>query len=196
MAEIEILNPSQAETICSTALSTYIPQYETQISNLTATLTKIKNNWQSNGMDQESYVKELEKQIKNLTIIKDTSKQFFTAISNYTANTQQISSRAVNATIGSSYKGYDVQAGYTSAGNAVTSTNPTTIATQYVNEGSSIKKFAVVNKDGSLGNIVTGDGTSIADVASQYNVGIDQIAVDIGKNGTSQVWVSATDLLD
>lgn len=196
MADIEILNPAQVEMICSTALATDISKYESEISSLTATLTKIKSNWQSNGMDQQSYIQELDKQIKNVEILKQASEGIFKTVSSYAQNTQQISSKAVDATIGSSYQGYDVKSGYQSAGNAVTSTNPKTLNTSVINGDASIKKFAVMNKDGSLGQIVTGDGVSIADVASQYNIGIDQIAVDIGKNGQSLAWVPATDLLD
>ena len=58
----------------------------------------------------------LDKQIKNVEILKQASEGIFKTVSSYAQNTQQISSKAVDATIGSSYQGYDVKSGYQSAG--------------------------------------------------------------------------------
>ena len=94
MAEIEILNTTHAQNICSTALSSDIAKYESEISGLTATLTKIKSNWQSDGVDQQSYIKELDKQIKNVEILKNASKGVFNTVSNYATNAQKISDKS------------------------------------------------------------------------------------------------------
>lgn len=96
MADIEILNHEQAVNICSTAISKDIAKYESEIAALTATLTKIKSNWQSNGMDQESYVQELDKQIKNVETLKTASKNVFNAVNTYAEQVKATSQKQIN----------------------------------------------------------------------------------------------------
>lgn len=97
--------------------------------------------------------------------------------------------------IGENVEGFNVTQGHDSAAWAVNNVNSETLLGQYVNEGSVFQRFAVVNPDGSIGQIINTQGTTLSDVLANSGLTAEQIAVDVGKNGVSQAWISVEELL-
>lgn len=185
--DIQINNASGALSNCN-SLYAHASELNTKVSELTNYINKIKTNWQSNGMDKESYILELEKQSRNLNIIYENVKKLSSAISNYVSNANQIS----NLTIGDSISGYTVSTGYTSASNAVNGVNSVGLNNKYVNDSSSIRGFAIVGEDGSIINRTYDSGISIEEFAKENGVSLDRVAVDVGKGDVGQAWVPAS----
>jgi len=146
-------------------------------------------------MDKESYVVELEKQIKNLEILNGAIVQLFNSLLVYAENIKKTSSSTLDVVIGNNFENYDVSAGYDSAYQAVNSTGAEKIKTQYVNEASTFNAFAVIDSNGKVQEIERADGTSLNQFMQENGYELNDIAVDIAKNGQSQVWVSASDLI-
>lgn len=192
--DIEIKNESIVLSVCEQATNTYIPQLNGEIDSITSSLTTIKSVWSSNGIDKESYMLELEKQLRNTIVLRDAMLQLFTTIKSYTGNLKQIRKRTVDVAVGSSFSNYDVKTGHTTAADAVNDTNSVKMDGRYVNNKSSVKSFAAVNDDGSVSKISRDKGLTLEKFAKENNVSVDNVAVDIGKVGESQVWVSANDL--
>lgn len=195
--DIEIVNKSVVDSACNEILNSNLSELNTEIDELSQLLSQVKSRWESNGMDKESYILELEKQVNNLTTLEGLMRNLAITIQNYSDNIGKISKRTVSdAAIGDNFANFDVTSGYISASNAVNDTNSVNINKQYVNNKSTVKSFAVVEKDGNVSNISSDNGMTLEEFAAENNVSVDNIAVDIGKNGESQVWVSAADLGD
>lgn len=97
--------------------------------------------------------------------------------------------------IGEAVGDYNVSVGHDTAGWAVNGVNPEALASQYVNESSVFSRFASINADGTLGQIIDTNGLSITEFCAQNGLDPTQIAVDVAKNGTSQAWISADQLI-
>ena len=98
--------------------------------------------------------------------------------------------------LGDSVGSYNVSTGYDSANFAVNNINKETLISKYVNGESVFKRFAVVNKDGSIGKIINTKGLSLTEFLSKNGLSPSDIAVDIGsKDGISQAWTTVADLL-
>ncbi len=98
--------------------------------------------------------------------------------------------------IGDNVGGYNVSVGHDTASWATSGTHTENLISEYVNSGSVFKRFAVMNPDGSVGQIINTDGLSITDFCNQAGIDPSQIAVDVAsKSGTSQAWVSTSELL-
>lgn len=95
--------------------------------------------------------------------------------------------------IGENVEGFNVTQGHDSAAWAVNNVNSESLISNYVNESSMFQRFAVMNPDGSVAQIINSNGTTIADLVSQ-GFSPEQIAVDVGKNGISQAWVNVSEL--
>lgn len=95
--------------------------------------------------------------------------------------------------IGDNVGSHNVSVGHDSANWAVNNANPENLIGKYVNSDSVFQRFAVMNPDGTVGQIINTNGMSISDLQT---MGIDPstIAVDVGKNGVSQAWVNLTEL--
>lgn len=187
MADIEILNGSGALNNCS-EMSTYSSQMDDCISSLNSDLQKINSNWSSNGIDKESYMVELNKQITKLQVIRDQLNKFSNAISNYVTNNSQVSSLR----IGDSFSGYSGTGGYTSASNAVSGTNNVALNSNYVNGDSTVNALAVVD-NGKVTKVTYADGMTVEQFAQDNGVTVDKVAASVAKDGVSQAWVSASD---
>lgn len=98
--------------------------------------------------------------------------------------------------IGDNVGSYNVSTGHDTANWAVNNINSEGLISNYVNSGSVFKRFAVVNPDGTIGQIINTNGLSITEFASQNGIDLSQIAVDVAsKDGISQAWVSASELV-
>ncbi len=101
-----------------------------------------------------------------------------------------------NIKIGDSVGGYNVSVGHDTANWAVNGTHTENLISKYVNSDSIFKRFAMINSDGSIGQIINTKGLSITDFCNQAGIDPSQIAVDVAsKNGTSQAWTSVSELL-
>jgi len=99
--------------------------------------------------------------------------------------------------IGDNVGGYNVSVGHDTASWATSGTHTENLISEYVNSGSVFKRFAVMNPDGSVGQIINTNGLSITDFCNQAGIDPSQIAVDVAsKSGTSQAWVSTSELLE
>jgi hypothetical protein len=80
--DIQVRDENAAMSACQQILS-YIQQTDSHIDSLESALQRINTNWESNGRDKQSYVAELEKQIKNLRIMEKGMNDFAKSILNY-----------------------------------------------------------------------------------------------------------------
>ena len=109
-------------------------------------------------------------------------------------NTQTVDTNSYSdIRIGNNVGDHNVSVGHDSANWAVNNANPENLIGKYVNSDSVFQRFAVMNPDGTVGQIINTNGMSISDLQA---MGIDpsSIAVDVGKNGVSQAWVNITEL--
>ena len=109
-------------------------------------------------------------------------------------NTQTVDTNSYSdIRIGNNVGNHNVSVGHDSANWAVNNANPENLIGKYVNSDSVFQRFAVMNPDGTVGQIINTNGMSISDLQA---MGIDpsSIAVDVGKNGVSQAWVNITEL--
>lgn len=97
--------------------------------------------------------------------------------------------------LGNQVGGYNVSHGYDTASYAVNNINRESLLSNIVTKDSVFKRFAILNQDGTVAQIINTPGTSLADLASQY--GAENIAVDVAnKSGVSQAWTTAADLIN
>ncbi len=110
-----------------------------------------------------------------------------------TSETVTSSNQYSDIKIGENVGEFNVEVGHDSANWAVNGTNAENLIGEYVNGDSVFQRFAVMNPDGSINQIINSNGVSINDL---INSGIDPstIAVDVGKNGISQAWVNISEL--
>lgn len=98
--------------------------------------------------------------------------------------------------IGENVGDYNVSVGHDTASWATSGSHTENLISEYVNSGSVFKRFAVMNPDGTVGQMINTNGLSIADFCNQSGIDPSQIAVDVAsKNGTSQAWVSVSELV-
>lgn len=98
--------------------------------------------------------------------------------------------------IGENVGDYNVSVGHDTASWATSGSHTENLISEYVNSGSIFKRFAVMNPDGTVGQMINTNGLSIADFCNQSGIDPSQIAVDVAsKNGTSQAWVSVSELV-
>ena len=96
--------------------------------------------------------------------------------------------------LGNQVGNYNVSHGYDTASYAVNNINRESLISNIVTKDSVFKRFAILNQDGTVAQIINTPGTSLADLASQY--GAENIAVDVANSsGVSQAWTTATDLI-
>ena len=96
--------------------------------------------------------------------------------------------------LGSQVGHYNVSHGYDTASYAVNNINRESLLSNIVTKDSIFKRFAILNQDGTVAQIINTPGTSLADLASQY--GAENIAVDVANSsGVSQAWTTAADLI-
>ena len=96
--------------------------------------------------------------------------------------------------LGSQVGNYNVSHGYDTASYAVNNINRESLLSNIVTKDSIFKRFAILNQDGTVAQIINTPGTSLADLASQY--GAENIAVDVANSsGVSQAWTTAADLI-
>ena len=96
--------------------------------------------------------------------------------------------------LGSQVGDYNVSHGYDTASYAVNNINRESLLSNIVTKDSVFKRFAILNQDGTVAQIINTPGTSLADLASQY--GAENIAVDVANSsGVSQAWTTAADLI-
>lgn len=96
--------------------------------------------------------------------------------------------------LGNQVGGYNVSHGYDTASYAVNNINRESLISNIVTKDSVFKRFAILNQDGTVAQIINTPGTSLADLASQY--GAENIAVDVANSsGVSQAWTTAADLI-
>lgn len=185
--DIQIKDESAALASCE-ELAKQANAMNEDITTLETHLTKIKDAWASDGMDKESYIVELDKQVSNFRLICDKIRKLSSVLQDYVTTANQIS----NLSIGDSIAGHSVTVGYSNAGNAVNGVNQLNLNTNYVNDESSIRGFAIVGENGSIIDKTYDAGMSIEEFAAANNVSVDRVAVDVGKNGVGQAWVPAS----
>ena len=96
--------------------------------------------------------------------------------------------------LGNQVGNYNVSHGYDTASYAVNNINRESLISNIVTKDSVFKRFAILNQDGTVAQIINTPGTSLADLASQY--GAENIAVDVANSsGVSQAWTTAADLI-
>lgn len=96
--------------------------------------------------------------------------------------------------LGNHVGNYNVSHGYDTASYAVNNINRESLISNIVTKDSVFKRFAILNQDGTVAQIINTPGTSLADLASQY--GAENIAVDVANSsGVSQAWTTAADLI-
>ena len=95
--------------------------------------------------------------------------------------------------IGDNVGSHNVSVGHDTANWAVNNTNPENLIGKYVNSDSVFQRFAEMNPDGSIKQIINTNGMSISDL-QKMGVDTSRIAVDVGKNGISQAWVNLSEL--
>lgn len=97
--------------------------------------------------------------------------------------------------LGNQVGNYNVSNGYDTASYAVNNINRESLLSNIVTKDSIFKRFAILNQDGTVAQIINTPGTSLADLASQY--GAENIAVDVANSsGVSQAWTTAADLIN
>ena len=89
--DIQVKNEDAAISTCQQILS-YTQQTESHIDSLESALQKINAAWASTGKDKESYVAELEKQIRNLRIMEQGMNDLANNILKYVENIKTTSS--------------------------------------------------------------------------------------------------------
>ena len=97
--------------------------------------------------------------------------------------------------LGNQVGDYNVSHGYDTASYAVNNINRESLLSNIVTKDSVFKRFAILNQDGTVAQIINTPRTSLADLASQY--GAENIAVDVANSsGVSQAWTTAADLIN
>lgn len=193
--DIEIKNAQGAIDNCNSIMA-YRKALSDKIASLQSLVQKLESNWQSGGADKETYLAELNKQINNYTILETTIGRFANTVTTYAQNIQQTSKKTVDVVIGGNFDNSNVSTGYGRASYAVNDKNGKTLNTNVVNENSTINGFAYVNEKGRVEQTANADGMSLNEFMEANNYSIEDIAIDVAKNGESQAWISASDLFN
>lgn len=92
MNDVKVMDPEQAIDDCN-----YINERSQKLYNtaeiLNTNLIRIENDWESNGLDKESYVTELKKQIENIFLLCKAIRNVTNPIIYYAENAKEISSK-------------------------------------------------------------------------------------------------------
>lgn len=90
----------------------------------------------------------------------------------------------------------NVSLGHDSAYEAFGGQNPETLMPEYVNSESVFNRFAIMNEDGTIAELINTPGTSLTEFCNQKGIDPSQVVVDVAKDGTSQAWITAEQLLN
>ena len=98
--------------------------------------------------------------------------------------------------IGEGVGDYNVSVGHISSDKAVMGLDTKPLLSQYVNENSIFGRFASVNPDGSIGQVINTNGLSIEEFCATNGIDPSRVAVSVmDKAGTDQAWISASELV-
>lgn len=98
--------------------------------------------------------------------------------------------------IGEGVGDYNVSVGHISSDRAVMGLDTKPLLSQYVNKDSIFGRFASVNPDGSIGQVINTNGLSIEEFCAANGIDPSRVAVSVmDKAGTDQAWISASELV-
>lgn len=98
--------------------------------------------------------------------------------------------------IGSEVGDYNVSVGHISSDRAVMGIETKPLLSQYVNGDSIFGRFAAVNPDGSIGQVINTNGLSIEEFCAANGIDPSRVAVSVmDKAGRDQAWISASELV-
>lgn len=98
--------------------------------------------------------------------------------------------------IGEGVGDYNVSVGHISSDRAVMGLDSKPLLSQYVNKDSIFGRFASVNPDGSIGQVINTNGLSIEEFCATNGIDPSRVAVSVmDKAGTDQAWISASELV-
>ena len=98
--------------------------------------------------------------------------------------------------IGEGVGDYNVSVGHISSDRAVMGLDTKPLLSQYVNKDSIFGRFASVNPDGSIGQVINTNGLSIEEFCATNGIDSSRVAVSVmDKAGTDQAWISASELV-
>lgn len=99
--------------------------------------------------------------------------------------------------IGEGVGDYNVSVGHISSDRAVMGLDTKPLLSQYVNKDSIFGRFASVNPDGSIGQVINTNGLSIEEFCATNGIDPSRVAVSVmDKAGTDQAWISASELVN
>lgn len=109
---------------------------------------------------------------------------------------QQTVSQYDGIRIGSEVGDYNVSVGHISSDRAVMGIETKPLLSQYVNGDSVFGRFAAVNADGSIGQVINTNGLSIEEFCAANGIDPSSVAVSVmDKAGRDQAWISASELV-
>lgn len=98
--------------------------------------------------------------------------------------------------IGDGVGKYNVSTGHISSDRAVMGIDSKSLLPEYVNENSIFGRFASVNPDGSIGQVINTHGLSIEEFCVANGIDPSRVAVSVmDKAGVDQAWISASELV-
>ena len=98
--------------------------------------------------------------------------------------------------IGDGVGKYNVSTGHISSDRAVMGIDSKPLLPEYVNENSIFGRFASVNPDGSIGQVINTNGLSIEEFCAANGIDPSRVAVSVmDKAGVDQAWISASELV-
>lgn len=98
--------------------------------------------------------------------------------------------------IGDGVGKYNVSTGHISSDRAVMGIDSKPLLSEYVNENSIFGRFASVNPDGSIGQVINTNGLSIEEFCAANGIDPSRVAVSVmDKAGVDQAWISASELV-
>ena len=98
--------------------------------------------------------------------------------------------------IGEGVGDYNVSVGHISSDRAVMGLDTKPLLSQYVNKDSIFGRFASVNPDGSIGQVINTNGLSIEEFCATNGIDPSRVAVSVmDKAGADQAWISASELV-
>ena len=98
--------------------------------------------------------------------------------------------------IGDGVGKYNVSTGHISSDRAVMGIDSKSLLPEYVNENSIFGRFASVNPDGSIGQVINTHGLSIEEFCATNGIDPSRVAVSVmDKAGVDQAWISASELV-
>lgn len=112
------------------------------------------------------------------------------------SNVQQPVSQYDGIRIGEGVGDYNVSVGHISSDRAVMGLDTKPLLSQYVNKDSIFGRFASVNPDGSIGQVINTNGLSIEEFCATNGIDPIRVAVSVmDKAGADQAWISASELV-